>query len=56
MATDQNKKKKTLASEINTAYDKYGTLVGTFTFSLQNIQGSHYWGICLQLTESSMNN
>ena len=56
MATDQNIKNKTLASEINTAYDKYGTLVGTFTFSLQNIQESHYWGICLQLTESSMDN
>ena len=31
-------------------------MVGTFNFSLQNVQGSYYWGICLQLTESSMDN
>ena len=29
-------------------------MIGTFIFSLQNVQGSYYWGICLQLTESSM--
>ena len=52
MATDQNIKNKTLASEIDTAYGKYGT----FIFSFQNIQGSYYWGIYLQLTEFSMDN
>ena len=31
-------------------------MVGTFIFSLQNVQGSYYWRICLQLTESSMDN
>ena len=31
-------------------------MVGISIFSFQNVQGSHYWGIRLQLTESSMNN
>ena len=31
-------------------------MVGTFIFSLQNVQESYYWGICLQLTKSSMDN
>ena len=52
MAIYQNIKNKTLASETDTAYGKYGT----FIFSLQKVQGRYYWGICLQLTESSMDN
>ena len=31
-------------------------MVGTFIFSLRNVQESHYWGISLQLIESSMSN
>ena len=31
-------------------------MVGTFIFSLQNVQGSYYWEIFLQLTESPMDN
>ena len=29
---------------------------GTFVFSFQNVQGSYYWELSLQLTESSMDN
>ena len=56
MAIYQNIKNKTLASETDTAYGKYGFFLKVFIFSLQKVQGRYYWGICLQLTESSMDN
>ena len=58
VSADQNIKNKTLASEIDTAYGKYGTWeVHLFLVCKMYKEAiCIYKGICLQLTESSMDN